>query len=396
MKKKNVVVLGSTGSIGENAFRILRRFPDRFSVYALAAKRNLRRLGEQAAESGACRVVSADVRALARLHEYAPPSCRVSVGEEALIDIVTAPEVDVVVCAIVGTGGLLPTLAALRAGKRVALASKEVMVMAGELVNAELAAGHGELVPVDSEHSALFQCLQGRREDEVAKLWLTASGGAFRDWNPERLEYATCEDALRHPVWEMGPKVTIDSASLMNKVLELIEARYLFRVPPEKLGVVIHPQSVVHSMVELSDGALIAQMSQPDMRFAIQYALTYPERWDGALPRTGWGNGLRMDFEAPDLRRFPVLALAEKVLASGGTACAALNAANEVAVEYFCAGRIAFPAIGRVIGQVVASSPVEAQRDLETVFAADRSARELARTICESEEVQSRRKQEDR
>ncbi len=377
---KNLVILGSTGSIGESAIRVVQAFPERFRVHALVGRRQIKRLAEQARLVHAGHVATANETQYAELCTLADGGVVCHTGMEAILELVTAPEVDIVLCAIVGTGGLLPVLAALRAGKRVALASKEVLVMAGDLVNAELATGHGELVPVDSEHSALFQCLQGRRSDEVRKLWLTASGGAFRDWPLESLERATWADALVHPVWSMGPKVTVDSASLMNKALELVEARYLFGVGPEQLGVVIHPQSVVHSMVELSDGALIAHMSMPDMRFAIQYALSYPERWEGGeLPQLSWSDRLNLSFREPDRRRFPALDFAMEAIRRGGTLPAVMNAANEVAVDCFREGRISFPMIWRTIEAVMEQLGAEEITELEVVLAADRRAREAAR-----------------
>ena len=297
-----------------------------------------------------------------------------------MLDLVTAPETDTVLCAIVGTGGLEPVIAALRAGKRVALASKEVMVMAGELIRRELAASPGgEIVPVDSEHSAIFQCLAGRPAREVKNLWLTASGGPFREWSAERIAAATLRDALAHPTWDMGPKVTIDSASLMNKALELIEARHLFNVPPERLKVVIHPQSLVHSMVELCDGSFIAQMSKPDMRFAIQYALTWPERAaEGGLPELDFARLVSLDFREPDRSRFPSLDFAYHAMHIGGTMTAAMNAANEVAVDKFRRGEIGFAAIWTIIEKTMSAHHTEPQSDLAAIRDADRRAREFA------------------
>ncbi len=375
---KNVVILGASGSVGESACRVVRQFPDRFRVRALVGFRSVQRLVEAAAATGAAMAISADPALAGELARMAPAGVTTAAGEGAILDAVTDPGVDIVVCAIVGTGGLLPTLAALAAGKRVALASKEVMVMAGDLVNAELDCGRGEVIPVDSEHSALFQCLQGRRPDEVKKLWLTASGGAFRDWSRAELAGATLADALAHPVWSMGPKITIDSASLMNKALELVEAKYLFRLPAEKLGVVLHPESVVHSLVELADGALIGHMSRPDMRFAVQYALSYPERWDGELPKLDWTAGLALHFSEPDRERFPSLGFARAALEAGGTLPTVLNAANEVAVERFQAGEIRFTEIWNIVEYALGRSAASPQADLETVLAADREARALA------------------
>lgn len=383
MKRKNVVVLGSTGSIGRSTAAVLRAHPERFHVAGLVARNSLRELAAQAAEFHPGTVITTDPARLEELKEQLPPGQACGAGFEAVQKLVTAPETDIVVCAIVGTGGLEPVIAALRAGKQVALASKEVLVMAGELVRRELdASPGGSIVPVDSEHSAIFQCLAGRDSAEVKQLWLTASGGPFRDWSAERIAAATLQDALAHPTWNMGPKVTIDSASLMNKALELVEAHHLFRIPPERLKVVIHPQSLIHSMVELCDGSFIAQMSKPDMRFAIQYALTFPERSaTGELPELDFSAGLHFDFQLPDRKRFPSLDFAEEAMRRGGTLPAVMNAANEVAVEKFRRGEIAFSRIWRIIEATMNACRPEPQRDLETIREADAAARRFAETM---------------
>ncbi len=360
-ERKKVVLLGATGSIGESTLRVLRTLPELFELYGVVARNSVERLRAQALEFGA---------------KYA-----IATGDDGMdevVELVTRPEVDIVLCAIVGTGGLAPTLAALRAGKRVALASKEVLVMAGELVRRELAASHGELLPVDSEHSAIFQCLHGRSRSEVAHLVLTASGGAFRNWPLEKLSGATVAEALKHPTWSMGPKVTIDSATLMNKALELVEARYLFDAAPEQLKVVIHPESVVHSMIEFVDGSFVAQLSRPDMRFAIQYALTYPARASGALPKLDFGAGMKLNFYAPEPGRYPALAIADAALRAGGTLPAVMNAANEVAVESFRRGGIGYPHICGVVEHVMERHSVVPQSSLDTVVEADAWARRAA------------------
>ena len=341
MNPKGVVILGATGSIGKSAARVLEALPGHFRVIGLVARNNTGELARQAALFRPRLTVTTAPERLDKLKSALPSGLAAAAGDAPVRDLVTAPETDTVLCAIVGTGGLEPVIAALRAGKRVALASKEVMVMAGELIRRELAASPGgEIVPVDSEHSAIFQCLAGRPAREVKNLWLTASGGPFREWSAERIAAATLRDALAHPTWDMGPKVTIDSASLMNKALELIEARHLFNVPPERLKVVIHPQSLVHSMVELCDGSFIAQMSKPDMRFAIQYALTWPERAaEGGLPELDFARLVSLDFREPDRSRFPSLDFAYHAMHIGGTMTAAMNAANEVAVDKFRRGR---------------------------------------------------------
>ncbi len=381
-RRKRIVVLGSTGSIGESAFRVLSAFPDRFEVTGLAAHSRVERLAEQVRLLSARIAVTADPARSTDLARLLPPGVDADAGPEAMIRLVERDDVDLVLCAVVGTGGLLPVLAALRAGKTVALASKEVLVMAGELVRRELAASPGgRLLPVDSEHSAIFQCLDGRRPDEIAGLILTASGGAFRTASREEIAAADWQRALAHPTWQMGPKVTIDSASLMNKALELVEARHLFDLPPEKLKVLIHPQSVVHSMVELVDGALLAQLSHPDMRFAIQYALTYPERTAGGLPKLSFAQGLTLQFEEPDRKRFPSLDFAEEAMRCGGTMPAVMNAANEVAVEKFHRGEIAFPTIWSIIEKTMAAHRVEPQESLAQILEADRAARSFAANL---------------
>ena len=380
MNPKGVVILGATGSIGKSAARVLEALPGHFRVIGLVARNNTGELARQAALFRPRLTVTTAPERLDELKSALPSGLAAAAGDAPVLDLVTAPETDTVLCAIVGTGGLEPVIAALRAGKRVALASKEVMVMAGELIRRELAAGTGgEIVPVDSEHSAIFQCLAGHPAREVKNLWLTASGGPFREWSAERIAAATLRDALAHPTWEMGPKVTIDSASLMNKALELIEARHLFNVPPERLKVVIHPQSLVHSMVELCDGSFIAQMSKPDMRFAIQYALTWPERAaEGGLPELDFARLVSLDFREPDRSRFPSLDFAYHAMHIGGTMTAAMNAANEVAVDKFRRGEIGFAAIWTIIEKTMSAHHTEPQSDLAAIRDADRRAREFA------------------
>lgn len=380
MNPKGVVILGATGSIGKSAARVLEALPGHFRVIGLVARNNTGELARQAALFRPRLTVTTAPERLDELKSALPSGLAAAAGDAPMLDLVTAPETDTVLCAIVGTGGLEPVIAALRAGKRVALASKEVMVMAGELIRRELAASPGgEIVPVDSEHSAIFQCLAGRPAREVKNLWLTASGGPFREWPAERIAAATLRDALAHPTWDMGPKVTIDSASLMNKALELIEARHLFNVPPERLKVVIHPQSLVHSMVELCDGSFIAQMSKPDMRFAIQYALTWPERAaGGGLPELDFARLVSLNFREPDRSRFPSLDFAYHAMHIGGTMTAAMNAANEVAVDKFRRGEIGFAAIWTIIEKTMSAHHTEPQSDLAAIRDADRRAREFA------------------
>lgn len=379
MSVTGVAVLGATGSIGRSAAQVLERFPERFRVTGLVARSNTAELVRQAEQFRAGITITTDPEKFRELRGALSPSLPCAAGWDPVLELVTAPETDIVLCAIVGTGGLEPVLAALRAGKRVALASKEVLVLAGEVVERTLdASPQAELIPVDSEHSAIFQCLCGRKRTELKTIYLTASGGAFRDWPRERLASATPEDALAHPTWNMGPKVTIDSASLMNKALEMIEARHLFRARPEQIEVLIHPQSIVHSMVELTDSGCIAQLSRPDMRFAIQYALTFPDRVDGGLPELDFRKLLHLDLRLPEPGRYPALDFARAAMRAGGTLPGVLNAANEVAVERFRKGEIRFPSIWEIVGRTMEHHRVEPQQELETIRAADAWARQFA------------------
>lgn len=379
---KNIVILGSTGSIGRNAVKVARHLSDRISVYGIAAGWNtIDLLAEQAVALNCKKVVTAAEEKLDHLKKLLPDPTIAAAGDEELIKLVTAPEVDLVLCAIVGTGGLLPVLSAIRAGKDIALASKEVLVMAGEIVMAEAARYGVRILPVDSEHSAIFQCLEGRLKSNVSRLILTASGGAFRDASDEEINNATYEQALTHPTWNMGPKVTIDSASLMNKALEIIEARFLFDMPGDAIDVVIHPQAVIHSMVEFVDGTILAQMSTPDMRFPIQYAMTYPEKVPGSLQPLDFRRFSELTFQPPDRKRFPALDFAYEALRQGGTLPAVLNAANEVAVEMFSRGRIKFPVIWNIIEKVMSLHQTVKGPKLEDILKADEWARNKAGNI---------------
>lgn len=382
MKKQHIVILGVTGSIGDSTLKVVKAHPEQFEISGIANYNNVDKLAVIAKDFAVKRVVCADQEKLAKLKELLGADIQSDAGTEAMLELVTLPEVDTVVCAIVGTGGLLPVIAAIRAGKRIALASKEVMVLAGDLIRRELAKHpQSQLIPVDSEHSAIFQCLHARNKEEIKYLWLTASGGAFRSWSAEAMRRATLTDALQHPTWNMGKKVTIDSASLMNKALELVEAKYLFDVPPQQLKVVIHPQSVVHSMVEFVDGSFISQMSKPDMCFAIQYALSYPHRWAGNLPQIDFAQLSKLEFELPDHAKYPSLNFAEAALTAGGTLPGVMNAANEIAVERFCRGEIGFIKIYDIIEKTMERHTVEPQMSLEQIQNADRWAREIARSI---------------
>jgi 1-deoxy-D-xylulose-5-phosphate reductoisomerase len=377
---KGLSILGCTGSVGTNVLRIVEAFPDRFRVVGLAAGGNVARLAEQVARHRP-RLVSiateAAREALSRLVDLS--GLRVAVGAEGMVEVATHPEARMVVASAVGAVGLVPTYRALEAGKDVALANKETLVMAGELMLAQSRAKGGRLLPIDSEHCALHQCLDGRRPEEVRRLVLTASGGPFRSRERGTFDRITRDEALAHPTWNMGPKITIDSATLMNKGLEVIEARWLFDVPASRIEVLIHPQSIVHSMVEFVDGTVLAQLGVTDMRLPIQYALSHPERWAAAIPGMDFTRPLRLDFDVPDHERFPCLGLARTALQAGGSAPAVLNAANEEAVTAFLDGLIPFPAIPESIMEVLDAHPVATVSRLEDVLAADAWARTRSR-----------------
>ncbi|MBN2370575.1 MAG: 1-deoxy-D-xylulose-5-phosphate reductoisomerase [Vicinamibacteria bacterium] len=377
---KGLSILGSTGSVGANVLRIVDAFRDRFEVIGLAAGSNVERLAEQIARYRP-RIVSVATRdareRLARLVDLA--STPVVVGENGMAEVSTHSASRLVVASVVGAAGLVPTYRAVEAGKDIALANKETLVMAGELMVTQAAARGCRLLPIDSEHCALHQCLDGRAPDSVRRLVLTASGGPFRTHQRERLARATPEEALNHPTWSMGRKITIDSATLMNKGLEVIEARWLFGVPAERLSVVIHPQSIVHSMVEFIDGTILAQLGVTDMRLPIQYALSYPERWEAAIPGLDFTRAMRLDFDVPDHERFPCLSLAYRALHRGGSLAAVLNAANEEAVACFLDGGLSFPGIAETIAAVMDDHSSGGLGDLADVLDADRWARRRAR-----------------
>jgi len=389
---KKLAVLGSTGSVGEQTLAVAEGFPERFRVTALAAGRNVEKLAQQVRRFRPALVSAGDAalaEALRARLAGGGPLPRIVHGEAGLLEVATH-DADLVVAALVGAVGLEPTLAAIRAGRDVALANKEVLVMAGAPVLREVKARGVRLLPVDSEHSAIFQALAGQRHEDVFRLILTASGGPFRTWSAARIEQATRADALKHPNWSMGPKITIDSATLMNKGLEVIEARWLFDLPPERIEVVVHPQSIVHSLVEFVDGSVLAQLGLPDMRVPIAVALAHPERLALGHPRIDLAKAERLDFEAPDRVRFPALELPYAALRGGETAPAVLNAANEVAVAAFLDGRIPFPRIvatnAAVLESHLAEAGGDALRDLADVRAADAWARAQARARLGLEE----------
>jgi 1-deoxy-D-xylulose-5-phosphate reductoisomerase len=378
-----VAVLGSTGSIGRNALEVIAASGGRLEAVALAAHRNTGLLEEQAARFGPRWVVVTDPQAAAE-HDWSRlGSAELLVGSDAVERVVASPEVDIVLSAIVGSAGLQGTWAALEAGKTVALANKETLVMAGPLVM-DLARRRGaRILPVDSEHSAVFQALEAGRAGQVRRIILTASGGPFRKHALAELAEVTVEDALAHPNWRMGRKITVDSATMMNKALEIIEARWLFDIPADQIEVVIHPQSVVHSLVEFVDGSVVAQLSPPDMKLPIQYALTYPERRPGIAARMDWQKAWQFDFEPPDLERFPALELGWEAARAGGTTGAVLNAANEAAVAGFLSGELKFTEIVPTCRSVLANHHFEANPSLTRLAELDAWARqEVARWAC--------------
>lgn len=381
---RHLAVLGATGSIGRAALDVAAAFPDRFRVVALAAGRSVERLAEQVARHQP-RLVSVERREdAARLTTLLPAGtpARVVFGPEGLEEVAAFPEADTVVGGLVGALGLRSAFAAVAAGKRLALANKETLVVAGELILREAAKSGAEIVPVDSEHSAIHQALRCGSPGEVRKLILTASGGPFRERDLATFETITVEDALAHPTWKMGPKISVDSATMMNKGLEIIEAHFLFGLPSEAIDVVIHPQSAVHSLVEFVDGSLVAQLAKNDMKLPILYALAYPDRVPADFGRLDLVALGRLDFFALDPERYPAVALARETLASGGGSPAVLNAANEVAVEAFLEGKISFPGIVHVVSEAVAAAGrVPAPSDIEETERIDREARRLAAGI---------------
>ncbi len=380
---KAISILGSTGSIGTNTLAVVRAFADRFKVVGLSAGNDAKRLAEQIGEFRPKIVSVATEGVRETLFGLVDLSgIEVGVGESGMTAVATAAEAEIVVAAAVGAVGLVPTFAAIRAGKDVALANKETLVMAGEAMTREQRARGTRLLPIDSEHCALHQCLVSRDIDSVRKLWLTASGGPFRNRPAQTFPEITVEEALNHPTWRMGRKITIDSATLMNKALEIIEAHWLFGVAADRIDVVVHPQSVVHSMVEFRDGTVLAQLGRTDMRIPIQYALTYPEVWPTALEPMSLKDAFSLTFEPPDHGRFQSLRLAQTALVRGGTTPAALNAANEVAVQAFLDGQIPFTGITEIVSEVVMNHAPVAAQNLETVLEVDRAARALARTAC--------------
>jgi len=389
MKRKRVVVLGATGSIGESALKVARDIPDRMEIVGLAANSNAKKLAAQAnavRPKAVCLVEESKVGELRGLLEYEP---QIFSGESGLVEIACLDDAEMVLVAVVGTGGLRPALAAIEAGKDLAVASKEILVMAGEIVMGAAREKGAMVLPVDSEHNAIFQCLDGQRErltpnaqrltpneeTNIRRLILTASGGPFRETPATEFESITIERALRHPTWNMGPKITIDSATLFNKGLEMIEAHWLFGVEMKRVEVVIHPQSIVHSMVEFADGSVLAQLSHSDMCFPIQYAVTWPERVPNSLPPLDFGKLSKLEFATPRYEDFPALNLARRAGETGGTLPAVLNAANEIAVSAFLDRKISFPRIWQIVEQVMNRHTSVAHPDLDAILRTDQWGR---------------------
>ncbi len=382
-ESRGLAVLGSTGSIGTQTLEVVRLFPDAFDVRALTCGSNVELLAEQVREFRPDTVaVGTEARARDLEALLSGEAVDVRVGEEGLCAAATGATVDVVMAAVVGFAGLAPVLAALRHDKDVALANKETMVVAGSLVTDVLDRHDARLLPVDSEHSAVFQCLAGESDRCVEEVVLTASGGPFRTRPADTFDEITVDEALDHPNWSMGAKITVDSATMMNKGLEVIEARWLFDLAPEEIEVLVHPQSIVHSMVSFTDGSVKALMGVPDMKVPIQYALSFPGRWAASHERLDWTELTRLDFEPPDTDTFPCLRLAYDALDVGGTAPAVLNAANEVAVERFLREQISFTDIPRVIERTLEQVPTVSSPSLEDVTAADREARRRVQELA--------------
>ena len=379
MAKQRIAILGSTGSIGTQALDVIARHPDEYEAVALAARSSADKLCEQ--------VKQFRPKVAALTH---PPAgfegdalCQWRYGEEALLDICAREDVDAVLVAVVGIAGLPAVLKCIECGKKVLLANKEALVTGGELVMRKAREKNVPILPVDSEHSAIFQCIQGRPNEKPVRIVLTASGGPFRTWTLDEVKNATVEQALKHPNWAMGQKITIDSASMVNKALEIIEARHLFGMEPEKIEVVVHPQSIVHSGVEFSDGATLVQMGLPDMRVPIAYAMSYPDRLPDVSPRMDLTKVGTLTFEKPDFERFPALGLAYRVLKEGGTAPVILNGANEIAVQMVLEKKLAFFRIAELLEKTLDSLPVVQDPTVEDIYAADRAARDKALEIMQ-------------
>lgn len=380
MKKKQIAILGSTGSIGTQALQVIEEHPDLYEAYAITANNQVELLAEQARKFMPAAVVIANESKYAQLKELlADLPIQVYAGADAICDIVQAEPVDMVLASMVGYAGLRPTINAIKAGKEIALANKETLVVAGELINNLINQYHTPLFPVDSEHSAIFQCLEA--DNRLEKVILTASGGPFRTFTREQLEHVTKEQALKHPNWDMGAKITIDSATMMNKGFEVIEAKWLFGLRPEQIEVVVHPQSVIHSMVQFQDGAVKAQLGVPDMRLPIQYAFSYPKRLQSSFDRLDFSQMTALTFEQPDTDRFRCLALAYEALNTGGNMACIVNAANEVVVSAFLHDRISFLQMSEIIEQTMSRVAFIKTPTYEDYVATDAEARRVAESI---------------
>ncbi len=380
---KKLLILGSTGSIGVNTLDVIRKFPDKFGVYGLTANKNVKLLAEQAKEFSPRVVAITDENAARNFAETSGYKGEILVGDDGLTEIAGKGEYDILVASLVGFAGLAPTIEAIKKGKRIALANKETLVVAGEIINALAKESGSEILPVDSEHSAIFQSLVGENRKHVRKLILTASGGPFFDKPKNELKNVTVKEALAHPNWKMGSKVTIDSATMMNKGLEVIEAHWLFDMPLDKIETLIHPQSIIHSMVEYIDGSIKAQLSLPDMRVPIQYALTFPERLESDFVATEFPALRELTFFEPDLDKFVNLKLAFDAIRTGGTAPCILNAANEIAVQAFLNGEIVFTEIPELVNKALEKIPFEKAVSLETIFDCDNRTRMLVKKLIE-------------
>jgi 1-deoxy-D-xylulose-5-phosphate reductoisomerase len=382
---KNVAILGSTGSIGRNALRVLSEFKDKFTVFGLSTNRNIQLLEEQIGQFRPKMAVIQDEDCFGKFPRRT--DLEILCGNEGLKKLSSHPQVDLVINALVGSAGLLPSVEAVEAGKTLAIANKESLVMAGEILMAKAKEKGAEILPIDSEHSAIKQCLLSGKNSEIKRLILTASGGPFLGKNKRDLEGITVKQALSHPTWDMGKKITIDSATLMNKGLEVIEAHWLFGVPAEQIHVLIHPQSIIHSMVEFVDGSVMAQMSVPDMKLPIQYALFYPDRITSNNTRLDLTKIGQLTFLEPDLEKFPCLELAYQALKMGGTAPAVLNAANETAVNAFLERQISFTRIEKVVGETLNQHNIKSTPNLDDILMADSWAKNMAKELCLKSEI---------
>ncbi|MDI6802854.1 MAG: 1-deoxy-D-xylulose-5-phosphate reductoisomerase [Bacteroidota bacterium] len=377
---KNISILGSTGSIGQNSLEVISKFPDNFRVAYLSANKGINQLAEQIEKHNPDGVVVMDNESAELLRQKFSSTLKIFIGEEGLKEIASHLDVDIVINSLVGFAGLTPTIEAIKAGKRVALANKETLVVAGEIITQLLTDHQTELIPIDSEHSAILQCLVGEDVKNISKLILTASGGPFLHLEKKEFPNITVAQALNHPNWKMGSKITIDSATLMNKGLEVIEAHYLFKLPQNKIEVLIHPQSIIHSMVEFVDGSVKAQLGVPDMKIPIQYALTYPERMLSNSSRVNFSELREMTFSQPDFEKFECLSLAYQALEAGGTASVVLNAANEVAVELFLNSKITFDKIPKLIDMALEKFEAKQNPTIEEIIHIDNSTRNFIKS----------------